>query len=128
MWVETDADEAAERASVQESRDSARLTGCSSARGTGVLHQCKMAQRGVQRCEMHGVLQQLKGQRGSTCQRQRELQHQRVFLAQQRGQLGDFIVSRVVGATTLRRSVACRTFQRFRIGFELNVFLVEREC
>ena len=37
-------------------------------------------------------------------------------------------VSRVAGETTLERSVACRTFQRFRIGFELNAFLVEREC
>jgi len=34
----------------------------------------------------------------------------------------------VAGATTLERSVACRTFQRFRIGIELNSFLVEREC
>jgi len=39
-----------------------------------------------------------------------------------------FFVSRVAGATTLGRSVACRTFQRYRIGFELNAFLVEREC
>jgi len=42
--------------------------------------------------------------------------------------VGSFYVSRVVGAITLGRSVACRTFQRFRIGFELNAFLVEREC
>ena len=34
-----------------------------------------------------------------------------------------FFVSRVAGAITLGRSVACRTFQRFRIRFELNVFL-----
>jgi len=34
----------------------------------------------------------------------------------------------VVEATTLQRSVACKTFQRFRIGNELNSFLVEREC
>jgi len=33
-----------------------RLAGCNSARGTGVLHQCRMAQRGVQQCEMHGVV------------------------------------------------------------------------
>ena len=58
----------------------------------------------------------------------RKLQHQRMFLAQQGGQLGDIFVSRVVGATTLGRSVACKTFQRFRIRFELNAFLVEREC
>ena len=45
-----------------------------------------------------------------------------------RGSIGSFFVSRVVGAITLGRSVACRTFQRFRIGFELNAFLVEREC
>jgi len=57
-----------------------------------------------------------------------ELQHQRMFLAQQEGQLGVFFVSRVVGVTTLGRSVACRTFQRFRIRFKLNAFLVEREC
>ena len=43
-------------------------------------------------------------------------------------QVGYFFVSRVAGATTLERSVACRTFQRFRIRFELNAFLVEREC
>jgi len=43
-------------------------------------------------------------------------------------QVGYFFVSRVAEATTLERSVACRTFQRFRIGFELNTFLVEREC
>ena len=43
-------------------------------------------------------------------------------------QVGYFFVSRVAGATTLWRSVACRTFQRFKIRFELNAFLVEREC
>ena len=41
---------------MQETRDSAELVGCSNARGTGVLHQCRMAQRGVQRCEMQGVV------------------------------------------------------------------------
>ena len=56
MSVETDADEAAKSAIVQESSGSARLAGCSSVRGTGVLHQCRMAQRGVQRCEMQGVV------------------------------------------------------------------------
>jgi len=49
-----------------------------------------MAQRGVKWCEMHGVLQQLRGQGGSPCQQQREPQHQSMFLAQQRGQLGVF--------------------------------------
>jgi len=39
-----------------------------------------------------------------------------------------FFVSRVVGATTLERSVECITFQRFTIEIELNSFLVEREC
>ena len=39
-----------------------------------------------------------------------------------------FFISRVAGAKKLGRSVACRTFQRFRIRFELNAFLVEREC
>ena len=43
-------------------------------------------------------------------------------------QVGYFFVSRVVVATTLGKSVSCRTFQRFRIRFELNAFLVEREC
>jgi len=43
-------------------------------------------------------------------------------------QVGCFFVSGFVGATTLERSVACITFQRFTIGFELNSFLVEREC
>ena len=43
-------------------------------------------------------------------------------------QVGYFFVSRFAGVTTLGRSVAYRTFQRFRIGFELNAFLVEREC
>ena len=42
--------------------------------------------------------------------------------------VGSFFVLRVVEATTLGRSVACRTFQRFRIRIELNSFLVEREC
>ena len=39
-----------------------------------------------------------------------------------------FCVPRVDGATTLERSVACKAFQRFRIEFEFNAFLVEREC
>jgi len=43
-------------------------------------------------------------------------------------QVGCFLVSGVARATTLERSVACRTFQRFKIGIELNSFLVEREC
>ena len=45
-------DGAAERATVQESRDSARLVGCSNARGTSVLHSARW-HRGVQWCEMH---------------------------------------------------------------------------
>ena len=45
MWVETDADGETERATVQESRDNATLVGCSSVRGTGVLHQCTIAKR-----------------------------------------------------------------------------------
>ena len=51
-----------------------------------------------------------------------------MFLAQQGGQLGVFFVSIIARVTKLGRSVTCRTFQRFRIGFELNAFLVEREC
>jgi len=43
-------------------------------------------------------------------------------------QVGCFLVSGVVGATTLEISVACRAFQSFTIGIELNFFLVEREC
>ena len=43
-------------------------------------------------------------------------------------QVGCFFVSGVVGAKTLERSFACRTFQRFRIEIELNSFLVERDC
>ena len=42
--------------------------------------------------------------------------------------VGSFFVSRVAGAIKLRRSVTCRTFQRFRIGFEVSAFLFEREC
>ena len=42
--------------------------------------------------------------------------------------MGSFFVLRVAGATTLGRSVACRTFQRYRIKFKLNSFLFEREC
>ena len=42
--------------------------------------------------------------------------------------VGSFFVSRVAGATTLSRSVACRTFRSYKIGFELNAFLVERKC
>ena len=42
--------------------------------------------------------------------------------------VGRFFVSRVAGAITLGRSVAYRTFQRFRIRFELNTFIFEREC
>ena len=45
-WVETDADGASERAIVQESRDSAELVGYSSARGRGVLHQCRTVKIG----------------------------------------------------------------------------------
>ena len=56
MSVETDEDGATERATVQDSQDSERLAGCNSARGTRVLHQCRMAQRGVQRCPMHRVV------------------------------------------------------------------------
>jgi len=47
-----------------------------------------------------------------------------MFLAQQRGQWGVFLVPRVAGETTVGRSVACRKFQRYRIRFELNAFLV----
>jgi len=36
-----DADEVAERATLQESRDNAELVGCSNVRGIGVLHQWK---------------------------------------------------------------------------------------
>lgn len=39
-----------------------------------------------------------------------------------------FFVSRVARAITLGRSVAHRTFQRYRVRFELNSFLVEKEC
>lgn len=56
MWVETNADEATERATVQNSQNNARLAGCNSVRGMGVSHQCRMAQRGVQWCEMQGVV------------------------------------------------------------------------
>ena len=38
-----------------------------------------------------------------------------------------FFVSRVARATTLERSLTCKTFHRFRIEFKLNAFLVERE-
>ena len=47
-------DGAAERDTMQESQDSTELAGSSNAIGTSVLHQCRMAQRGVQQCEMHG--------------------------------------------------------------------------
>ena len=50
------------------------------------------------------------------------------FSSPTRRSVGRFFVSRVAGAITLGRSVACKTFQRFRIGFELNAFIVEREC
>ena len=67
-WVETDADGATERATLQESRDSAKLVGCSSAKGTGVLHQCRKAQRGVQQWEMQGILAAAqRSERGNTC-------------------------------------------------------------
>ena len=56
MSIEADADEGTEGATVQDSQDSARLAGYNSTRGMGVLHQCKMAQRGVQRCKMQGVV------------------------------------------------------------------------
>ena len=51
-----DADGAAQKATVLEYQDSAKLVGYSNARGTRVLHQCRMAQRGVQRGEMQGVV------------------------------------------------------------------------
>ena len=50
------ADGAAERATVQESQDIAELASCSNVRDTGVLHQCRMAQRCVQWCDMQGVV------------------------------------------------------------------------
>ena len=56
MSVEIDADEVEESATVQESPDNVRLAGCNGVRGMGVLHQCRMAHRGVQRCEMQGVV------------------------------------------------------------------------
>ena len=56
MSVETDEDGETEGATVQDSQDSTRLAGCNSVRGTGVLHQRRMAQKGVQRCEMRGVV------------------------------------------------------------------------
>jgi len=46
-WVEIDVDGATERAIVQESQDSANLAGCNNVKGIGVLHKCRMAQRGV---------------------------------------------------------------------------------
>lgn len=39
-----------------------------------------------------------------------------------------FFVSKVVGVATLERIVACKTFQMFKIRFELNSFLIEGEC
>lgn len=39
-----------------------------------------------------------------------------------------FLVSNVAGETKLESSVACITFQRFRIGIELNSFIFERKC
>ena len=38
--------------------------------------------------------------------------------------VGSFFVPRVAGATTHGRCVACRTFQRYRIGFERKPFLL----
>ena len=38
--------------------------------------------------------------------------------------VGSFFIPRVVGATTLGRSVACRTLQRYRIRFERKPFLL----
>jgi len=56
MLVEMDVGGATKGATMQDSQDSMRLAGCNSSRGTRVLHQCRMAQRGVQRCEMHRVV------------------------------------------------------------------------
>ena len=56
MGREMDADGAAEGAIVQKSQNSTRLAGCNSARGAGVLQRSSMAQRGLQRCEMQGVV------------------------------------------------------------------------
>jgi len=47
-WVEMDVDGAAERATVNESQGNAELAGCNNVRGTRVLNQCRIAQRGVQ--------------------------------------------------------------------------------
>jgi len=44
-----------------------------------------------------------------------------------RFRLDVFLFLEIASATTLERSVACTTFQRFRIRIELNSFLVERE-
>ena len=43
MSVKTDEDGATEGDTMQDSQDNARLEGCNNARGTGVLHECKMA-------------------------------------------------------------------------------------
>jgi len=52
MWVEIDVDGATERATVRESRNNVMLASYNSARGMGVLHECRMAQKGVQLCKM----------------------------------------------------------------------------
>jgi len=67
--VEMDTNGVAERATMQESEENTSRAGCSSAKGTGVLHQCRMTQRGVQRCETQGVVAAGHGL-------ERELQHQ----------------------------------------------------
>ena len=124
--MEIDADGATERATVQESQDNVELVGCSNARGASVLHQCRMAQRGVQQCEMHGdVAVAQRSEREHLSATGRALASEYVSSPIERS-IGSFFVPRVAGATTLGRCVACRTFQRYRIGFELKPFLLRR--
>ena len=81
----------------------------------------------MQWCEMHGDVAVVQMSEREHLSAAGELQHQSMFLAQRRGQLGVFLFQ-VLLEQVDRRCVACRTFQSYRIGVEDNPYLVEREC
>ena len=125
-WVDTDADGAVERVTVQESQDCVELAGCSNGH-----RSVAPVQDSRKRCEMVLDAWSVAAAQGS------EREHLLVakgasapkdVSSPTERSIGRFFVSRVAGATTLGRSVACRTFQRFRIKLKLNAFLIDREC
>jgi len=88
--------------------------------------QCRVAQRRVKWCEMHGdVALEQRSEREHLVTAGRASASEYVSSPTKRS-VGSFFVLRVAGATTLGRSVACRTFRRYRIEYERKPFLLRR--